>query len=212
MKKVLFGIMALSMTAFAANLGDITGDEGSETGSASIPVRVIAEVLKPANALVITDEAGTILDELLLDHKIVGGSAIGDSVIPKNFKVKVTDGDGTVANITGTSGESGTHQVRINLSATTTTLTRVGTAGGEGNEITSTLRLVNGVDDVASNEYIAPLKAGEHLGTITSTIAAGSVPTAAGAYDNKSTSGMPTLSVTYAASGTPEAIRTPTGE
>lgn len=187
MKKVLFGIMALSVATFAANPGDIT----SETPSASVPVRVIAEVVKPANALVITDEAGTILDELLLDHKIVGGGATGDptdSVIAKNFKVKVTGDDGAVA--TNKAGS-----IAIALNKTTTTLTKVGGA----KTISSTLRLVNGVSDVDSNNYTATLSSGEHLGTITSTIAAESVPVEAGAYDNKVTGNMPTLTVTYTA-------------
>lgn len=187
MKKVLFGIIALSMTAFAANPGD------KENG-ASVPVRVIAEVVKPANALVITDEAGTILDELLLDHKIVGGSDKGDSVIAKNFKVKVTGTDGAVD--TKNNGN-----VTIALNETTTTLTKVGSAATSGNQITSALRLVNGVNAVNSNEYTAPLSEGEHLGTITSTIAKESVPTEAGAYDNKVTGAMPTLTVTYEAAG-----------
>lgn len=185
MKKVLFGIVALSMAAFAANSGAITGDGGS----ASIPVRVMAEVVKPANALIITDEAGTILDELLLDHKIVGGSDKGDSVIAKNFKVKVTGDDGAVN--TDANGS-----VSINLSSTTTTLRKVGGTA----EITSALRLVNGVNAVNSNQYTADLSGGEHLGTIISTIAAAQISKVeAGAYDNKVAGDMPTLSVTYTA-------------
>lgn len=207
MKKVLFGIIALSMAAFAeGGSSEITtpgkNNPATLNETASVPVRVIAEVVKPANALVITDEAGTILDELLLDHKIVGGTNTSDSVIAKNFKVRVTGDDGAV-------NTSAVGSVRINLSSTSTTLTKVGTDQGVTSKdtITSVLRLVNGVDKVDSNEYIAPLSEGEHLGTITSTIAAGSVPTAAGAYDNKVTGGMPTLSVTYSASGTPATIR-----
>lgn len=200
MKKVLFGIIALSMAAFAANPGDTTEDEGAKKGSASVPVRVMAEVIKPASSLIITDEAGTILDELLLDHKIVGGSNAADSVIAKNFKVKVTRTDGTVD--TGINGDESTHKVTIKLNKTATTLTKVGGTG----TITSTLRLVNGVNAVSTNQYTAPLSGGEHLGTITSTIAAKSVPTAEGAYDNKVTGDMPTLSVTYAASGEPSEI------
>lgn len=186
MKKVLFGIIALSMAAFAVNPGD------KENG-ASVPVRVIAEVVKPANALIITDEAGTILDELLLDHKIVGGSKTADSVIAKNFKVKVTTDEGIVDKINN-------DNVTIALNKTTTTLTKVGETPSDNNTIKSTLRLVNGPGTTTGDTtYTAPLKEGEHLGTITSTIAATSVPTTAGAYDNKVTGNMPILSVTYTA-------------
>lgn len=200
MKKVLFGIIALSMAAFAVNPGDITEEKGVKKGAASVPVRVMAEVVKPASSLIITDEAGTILDELLLDHKIVGGSNAADSVIAKNFKVKVTGTGGVVD--TDINGDESTHKVNIKLNKTATTLTKVGGTG----TITSTLRLVNGVNTVSTNQYTAPLSGGEHLGTITSTIAAKSVPTAEGAYDNKVTGDMPTLSVTYAASGEPSEI------
>ncbi|WP_432205446.1 hypothetical protein ACQ9ZF_11295 (plasmid) [Cetobacterium somerae] len=202
MKKVLFGIMALSMAVFAANPGDLSEDKSS--GTASVPVRVIAEVVKPANALIITDEAGTILDELLLDHKVVAGTNTSDSVVAKSFKVKVTTAAGAVD---GTNNGN----VTIALDKTTTTLTKVGTDQGvsDENTITSNLRLVNGpgttttAQDTTTYKYEATLNGGEHLGTITSTIAAGSVPTAAGAYDNKATgTPMPTLSVTYSASGT----------
>lgn len=188
MKKVLFGIMALSMAAFAVNPGD------KENG-ASVPVRVIAEVVKPAAALIITDEAGTILDELLLDHKVVTGiSNSSDSVIAKNFKVRVTTDAGII-------DQTDSGNVTIKLDKTTTILTKVGTDQGVTGKdtITSVLRLVNGVSAKDSNQYTAPLSKGEHLGTITSTIAAGSVPTTAGAYDNKVTGNMPTLSVTYTA-------------
>ena len=197
MKKVLFGIMALSMTAFTAT------NPGDKTNGASVPVRVIAEVVKPADSLVITDEAGTILDELLLDHKIVAGTSnSSDSVVTKNFKVKVTNADGAVdINNKG--------NVTIALDQTTTTLTKVGSAAIPANQITSNLRLVNGTGGdtnapnigVDSYKYEALLSGGEHLGTITSTIAARSVPTTAGsgAYDNKVTGTMPTLTVTYTA-------------
>lgn len=188
MKKVLFGIIALSMATFAISGSSSQTNPGDKANGAAVPVRVIAEVVKPASALIITDEAGTILDELLLDHKIVGGSRTADSVIAKSFKVKVTTAAGVVDE-----GDSG--NVTIALNETTTTLTKVGGT----DTITSALRLVNGVNAVDSNQYTAGLSGGEHLGTITSTIAAASVPTAAGAYDNKVTGAMPTLSVTYTA-------------
>lgn len=83
MKKVLFGIMALSMAAFAVN---------SRTGNpetASVPVKVIAEIIKAPTGLTITDESGTVLDELLIDHgRIIAGQATSDSVAYKIFNVR----------------------------------------------------------------------------------------------------------------------------
>ena len=60
MKKVLFGIFAVSMVAFAANPGvnDVT----------SVPVRVKAELVIPAGGLTITDESGVALQELEINH------------------------------------------------------------------------------------------------------------------------------------------------
>ena len=96
MKKVLFGIMALSMAAFAANPGVI--DPTTSTETASVPVKVMAEIITAPTGLTITDEAGTVLDELVIDHgRIVKDAATSDSVAYKLFKVQRFDGTKSVA-------------------------------------------------------------------------------------------------------------------
>ena len=96
MKKVLFGIMALSIAAFAANPGELKG----EVGAASVPVTVLAEVIAPTDALVITDEAGNILaDGIVLDHGLRTWEDNEHTTATIRFKVKRT---------TTTQGDTGT--------------------------------------------------------------------------------------------------------
>ncbi|MGL6118923.1 MAG: hypothetical protein ACRC0V_00295, partial [Fusobacteriaceae bacterium] len=71
------------MAAFAANPGVGIPE------TASVPVKVMAEIITAPTGLVITDEAGTVLDELLLDHgRMIKGAATSDSVAYKLFKVQ----------------------------------------------------------------------------------------------------------------------------
>lgn len=168
MKKVLFGIIALSMAAFAANPADPATPD-----TASVPVKVIAEIITAPTGLTITDEAGTVLDELLIDHgRIVQGAATSDSVAYKLFKVqRFTNGASDVFGST-----AGT--LNVKLDDPTTTLNKNGTAGGS--TLTSTLSLTGGATQKSSIEYdhstLATDK--EHVGRVTSTIAKGTTTTA----------------------------------
>ena len=158
MKKVLFGIMALSMAAFAANPG--TGNP--ET--ASVPVKVIAEIITAPTGLTITDEAGTVIDELLLDHgRIVKGAATSDSVAYKLFKVQRFDGTAPVA--------IGAGELNVKLDGSTTTLKKNGTS--TDSTLPSTLTLTGGATQVSSTEYSHTTSGTdtEHVGRVTSTIA-----------------------------------------
>lgn len=189
MKKVLFGIMALSMAAFAANPGNITTPSGgTEGGTASVPVRVIAEVIAPTDALVITDAAGNILtDGLLIDHETrFPGDKDEKSV---QFKVKRFT-SGTFAKAIGTDKQ----KLTVTLDKTTTTLKHLKSAS----KITSTLALAGGTNgtqyEVNSLDQLP-----EHVGTITSNIEV-ATDQAVGAYDNRANQDpMPVLSVVLAA-------------
>ncbi|MHA5067253.1 hypothetical protein [Cetobacterium somerae] len=152
MKKVLFGIIALSMTAFAVNPGT--------DSTASVPVKVIAEIITAPTGLTITDEAGTVLDELVLDHgRIVKGNATGDSSVYKIFKVQRFDGTNTPAVI-------GAGTLAVSLDGTTTTLAKNGDASSES-QLTSTLSLRGG----QSYEESTDASATEHVSRVFSTIA-----------------------------------------
>ncbi|UPO97548.1 hypothetical protein MKD34_01510 [Cetobacterium somerae] len=156
MKKVLFGIMALSIAAFAANPG--TDSE------ASVPVKVIAEIITAPTGLTITDEAGTVIDELLLDHgRIVKGAATSDSVAYKLFKVQRFDGTKPTKIGAGT--------LNVKLDEATTTLAKNGTS--TASTLTSALTLTGGATQVSSKEYTHTTGADdtEHVGRVTSTIA-----------------------------------------
>lgn len=166
MKKVLFGIMALSMAAFAANPGVVENDTSGNLikETASVPVKVIAEIITAPTGLTITDEAGTVIDELLLDHgRIVKGAATSDSVAYKLFKVQRFDGTSATKIGAGT--------LNVKLDEATTTLAKNGTS--TASTLTSALTLTGGATQVSSKEYTHTTGADdtEHVGRVTSTIA-----------------------------------------
>lgn len=157
MKKVLFGIMAFSTVAFALNPGS-TGND------ASVPVKVIAEIITAPTGLTITDEAGRVIDELLLDHgRIVKGVATSDSVAYKLFKVQRFNGTEPVKIGEGT--------LNIKLDNGSTILKKNGTSSTS--TLTSALTLTGGATQVSSTEYNHTTLATdtEHVGRVTSTIA-----------------------------------------
>ncbi len=164
MKKVLFGIMALSVAAFAVNPGTGTPE------TASVPVKVIAEIIKAPTGLTITDEAGTVLDELLIDHgRIVADTAGDDSVAFKIFKVKRFDSTGAIdiLNPTDTAGA----KLKASLDNADTTLALNGDP--TVSKLESTLTLTGGTNpiDEISYEHIVATGEKEHVGRVTSRIA-----------------------------------------
>lgn len=204
MKRILFGIMALSVAAFAKNPGDpIVGN----VGEASIPVKIIAEVLVPADSLVITDEAGNILTNgITLDHGVRTNADTNHTTAPFRFKVKrltagasaPLDGDLTVA--LDTKGDVANNQQQVRLG-------KVGSTAGSKDNLISTLALAGGTTGGAGTGkygYKVTTGAGdtEHTGEITSTV---SFTTAsAGKYDSTadpSGNGTAELKVTLAAKG-----------
>lgn len=173
MKKVLFGIMALSVAAFAVNPG---GGDGTGAETASVPVKVMAEIVNAPVGLTITDEAGTVLDELLIDHgRIVKENAGDDSVAFKIFKVKrfeqgsntaveIANADGANLNViigdeTGAKSEDATLNLNGDTAATS--------------KLASTLTLTGGNTPKDGQEYDHVLGAAdlEHVGRVTSRIA-----------------------------------------
>ncbi|MGL4672234.1 hypothetical protein [Cetobacterium sp.] len=166
MKKVLFGILALSMTAFAANPG--------VDNTASVPVKVIAEIITAPTGLTITDEAGTVLDELLLDHgRIIKGAATSDSVAYKLFKVqRFVDGSSAAFGIA-----NGTLEVKLTETGAETetavaTLKKNGTLIGTNQTLTSALSLSGGSTGGTATSYTQATTKDdtEHVGRVTSVI------------------------------------------
>lgn len=203
MKKVLFGIIALSMATFAVtNPGEI--DDTTKKGTASVPVKVLAEVIEVTDAIVITDEAGNTIgaNGIILDHETRTQADGLHTTAPFRFKVKRVatggsqpiDGELTVAiNAPGTGAATG-HPV---------TLGKVG--GGATDTLTSTLKLENGKAITAvsgvhgEHGYTANMgdTLTEHTGEITSTVDFSSA--AAGKYESGLNETRPELVVTIAA-------------
>lgn len=168
MKKVLFGIMALSVAAFALNPG-VTNPDGTET--ASVPVKVIAEIIKAPTGLTITDEAGTVLDELLIDHgRIVADTAGDDSVAFKIFKVKRFDSTTGAIDILDPINTDGA-KLKASLDNAATILALNGDP--TVSKLESTLTLTGGTNpiDGISYDHIVAEGEKEHVGRVTSRIA-----------------------------------------
>ncbi|MCX3066797.1 hypothetical protein OQE61_04740 [Cetobacterium somerae] len=194
MKKVLFGIIALSMAAFAANPEEV------KVGAASVPVKVLAEVIAPTDALVITDEAGNIIgaEGIVLDHGIHTSADGKHTTAPFRFKVKrltaggsqAINGTLTVAIKKGESKDATTEGQPI-------TLGKVG--GGTTNTLISNLKLENGTTTANVHGYTADMgtTAKEHTGEITSTV--NFTAAAPGKYESGLTETRPELVVTIAA-------------
>lgn len=203
MKKVLFGIMALSMTAFAANPGNITGSD-SKTGTASVPVKVLAEVIAVTDAIVITDEAGNTIgaNGIVLDHETRTQADGVHTTAPFRFKVKRVTSAGaqpingilTVSiDAPGTGDEKG-HSINLG---------KIG--GGAADVLASTLKLANGGSGYGGSPladkhgYTANMgtELKEHTGEITSTV--NFTDAAAGKYESGLNETRPELEVTIAA-------------
>ncbi|WP_047395884.1 hypothetical protein [Cetobacterium sp. ZOR0034] len=182
MKRVLFGIMALSVATFAANPG--TGTATTE-GTASVPVKVLAEITAPQAGLTITDEAGTVLDELLIDHgRIVKGAATDDSKAFKLFKVKMGDSSNEYVEMNG--------KLTVNLNKYTTKL-----IGPNSGKLDSVLSLAGGKTN-ATGGYEAEINGTEHTGRVNSVIPRDQLNATKleeGIYNNGAD--RPTLTVVY---------------
>lgn len=167
MKKVLFGIMALSMAAFAA-----TTNPGASGNDATVPVLVTAEIITAPVGLVITDEAGTVLNELEIKHDpIIKGKATDDGKKTKGFFVRRVDETGTDLALVPTTGiGSDSTALSVKLDIATTTLTHLTESGSTLN---STLSLSGGSNPISSTEYEHVLTVAtdkKHYGEVTSTI------------------------------------------
>lgn len=158
MKKVLFGIMALSAVTFANN------NPGTETG-ASVPVLVKAEIVEPSDSIQITDLSGRLLSQIELDHgRLVKGAATASSVVYQDFKVVKGDGSGGLADLS----PAGKSAMAVSIDNTTTTLNNKTTPGSTPLE--SNLSLLGGKDTAVSGNhgYEVDLATGikEHVGRI----------------------------------------------
>lgn len=202
MKKKLFGLFALSTMAMAAAPGNPGAGD-----SASVPVKVMAEIITAPTGLVITDEAGTVLDELLLDHgQIIKGMATDDAKVQSVFKVKRYSHAGAVVTEEDLGSES-KNKLTVTLGASgTATLYKGGDSSSANTpdvttQMTSTLSLSGGTNQTSLTEYSQHLAAGdkEHMGRVMSTIPKATLNTAnlsSGLYHNQGTN---TLTVTIAA-------------
>ncbi|ERT69856.1 hypothetical protein [Cetobacterium somerae] len=203
MKKILFGIMALSMAAFGAtttNPGTVSG----ETETASVPVTVIAELIKAPTGLTITNDAGTVLDELVIDHgRMVIGKATDDSVAFEFFKVqRFEDKDSSIENSDLITDNQNNLHVSLTNPVTTLTNTSDKTAS-----LTSTLSLTGGANASNLTSYNHAVATGDkvHIGRVISRITKDSLnakTNKVGIHHNRAEADRPVLTVTLKANTT----------
>ena len=193
MKKILFGIMALSVAAFAVNPGTGTPE------TASVPVTVIAELIKAPTGLTITNEAGTVLDELVIDHgRMVIGKATDDSVAFEFFKVQRFEENGN--NIDLIDGDK--NNLYVSLNKTETILTNTSDTSDKPASLTSTLSLTGGANAIDSKSYDHAVATGDkvHTGRVISRIAKASLDSGTvGIHHNRAEADRPVLTVTLKA-------------
>lgn len=169
MKKTLLGLMTLSTIGFA------NSNPGTPT-AASVPVLVKAEIVEPSDSLQITDLAGQLLPQIVLDHgRIVKGSTTNSSVAYQDFKVIKGDGNNGLADLGGTGAK-----LAVAIDKVTTDLLNKTTVA-ETNKLTSNLSLLGGkaeatastgITGAAHGYVINEIAAGmtEHRGRISSEI------------------------------------------
>ncbi|MGL5316071.1 MAG: hypothetical protein ACRC92_22635 [Peptostreptococcaceae bacterium] len=196
MKKIIIGIMALSTLSLAANPAPGTA---LESQTASVPVRVIAELIPAPYGLTITDEAGTVLDELILDHgRMVLGQATGDSTVFKPFKVKRFSTAGTAVAIANKVGAKLKVSLKANTADTTPTTSTTLKLNGISTVVTEQLSSNLSLLGSTTGTYEQTLQGSEteHIGRVTSKISQATLAAAtkAGIYHN---AGQHILEVVY---------------
>lgn len=206
MKKILFGLAALSAIAFGA---DSTGVHNSTYGNNKIDVETRAFIIN--SGLVITASAGTENDTIadaikkaVLDHGTLMAGTNAISEVARTVYVRKTNGtnfpEGTVVNIAlnadgsnqnnlkNTSGETDNHKIAHQLDASVTNVTYDAGSGNSTNgnqtlSLSSTDKILSAGDfKVTTETHNIPIE-------LKSTIANGGITAshAEGQYTNTST-------------------------
>ena len=203
MKKVLLGVLALSVVSFGETSTPKVGD------TASVPVTVKAVIEKVPAGLAIVDEVTGQMDQVVIDHGTIGKgtlSASSPSIQTKGFRVVRMDADGKLVPL-------GATELSVGLSDASTTLTKIGSSD-TNDKLTSNLEVYhktgtlttkgtnpNGTGAEGSHYTVALLNTDdEHRGEIRSIITTTGFATD-GRYDNMTS--RPTLAVRIDAISTP---------
>lgn len=102
MKKVLFGLLAVTAVAFGANPGDSVPTSSSDAGSVGVPLEVRVTVLPKGPQLVLVDENNVLIKKLSFDHGNMVAGLSSESVIEKEVRLMRADGKAFADNSTDT--------------------------------------------------------------------------------------------------------------
>lgn len=141
MKKVLFGLFAVSAIAFGASTQQMVDsatsakNPGDEVG-AGVPFEVKVNVVKKGPELVLTDENNNIYDVMVFDHGTKMAGTLSRSVVENHVILQRTDGhafSADEAGDVGTTTYTGVFEVQPNNNYDPTThkltLDKLGTGG-----------------------------------------------------------------------------------
>ena len=144
MKKVLFGLFAISALSFGASHQQMVDSalsaktKGDEVG-AGVPFEVRVNVVDKGPELVITDENGNIYDVMVFDHGTKLAGTLNRSVVEKTAILRRTDGhsfSATEQGEVGTTKYTGKFEVLPNNNYNPTThvltLDKLSSAGDTG--------------------------------------------------------------------------------
>ncbi len=102
MKKLLFGVIALSALSFGANPGDTVPTTQNGTGSASVPMEVRVTVLPKGSNLILVDQNNILINKLIFEHGSMIAGLSAESKVEKEVRLMRADGKAFATNGTDT--------------------------------------------------------------------------------------------------------------
>lgn len=92
MKRVLFGLLAVTAVAFGANPGGSVPTTTGSSGSAGVPLEVRVTVLPKGPQLVLVDENNVLIQKLSFDHGNMVAGLSTESTLEKEVRLMRADG------------------------------------------------------------------------------------------------------------------------
>lgn len=116
MKKLLFGVMALSALSFGANPGDTVPTTQNGTGSASVPMEVRVTVLPKGSNLILVDQNNILINKLIFEHGSMIAGLSAESKVEKEVRLMRADGK-PFSNTDTNNGDAGTNTYKAKFEA-----------------------------------------------------------------------------------------------
>lgn len=102
MKRVLFGLLAVTAVSFGANPGGSVPATTGSSGSVGVPLEVRVTVLPKGPQLVLVDENNVLIQKLSFDHGNMVAGLSTESTLEKEVRLMRADGAAFATNNTDT--------------------------------------------------------------------------------------------------------------